>query len=343
MKPYYEEDGVQLYLGDCRRVLAEMANETVQCCVTSPPYYGLRDYGCEGQIGMEKTYREYIEKMVNVFSDVRRVLRSDGTLWLNMGDSYGSGNRESNDQVSDNKGKRGTTNLRPQMSGGIKPKDLMMIPHRLAIAMQDDGWYVRMDNVWHKPNPMPESVSDRPTKSHEYIFLMSKSERYFYDSEAIMEKSSYGTHSRLPGNKSHKGTTAYENGDGHHRTKAGLVVYAERVRKMAKAGSGVKNNTSFDAAMAIMPESRNKRSVWTVPTQCYPEAHFATFPENLIVPCIKAGCPPGGLVLDPFGGSGTTGLVAKRLGCRATLIELSEEYANLAVKRLSQGMLDLQA
>jgi DNA modification methylase len=346
--PCFHENGVTIYAGDVRDILPALPAESIHCAVTSPPYWGLRDYGVAGQLGLERTPEEYVANMVGIFREVKRALRSDGTLWLNMGDSYAShpGQRVQNGPRNDVAGWKQATNVGSCTIGshdvpGLKAKDLVGVPWMLAFALRADGWYLRQDIIWSKPNPMPESVTDRCTKSHEYMFLLSKSERYYFDQEAILEPVSPGTHDRLsqdvqnqigserahaggktngnmkavgrhlPGNRSHKGTTAYENGATEHRTKAGLVAYADRMRKLAAAGSGTKNNESFDAAMAIMPDKRNKRSVWQVTTQPFAEAHFATFPEDLIKPCILAGCPGGGVVLDPFLGSGTTGLVAR--------------------------------
>ena len=238
---------VRILVGDCLDRLQTLPEESVHCVVTSPPYWGLRDYGVEGAIGLEPTLQEHLEMIVTVFREVRRVLRKDGTLWLNYGDCYHNG-----DSLS-----------------GLKPKDLVMMPARAALALQADGWWLRSEIVWHKPNPMPESVRDRPTSAHEKLFLLTKAARYFYDAEAV-------------------------------RTKT-------------------------DA---------NLRNVWTIPTHAYPDAHFATFPPKLVEPCIKAGCPVGGVVLDPFGGSGTVGLIASRLGRDAILIELNPEYAEMAERRI---------
>jgi DNA modification methylase len=326
--------GIEIITGDCREVLAGMADRSVHCCVTSPPYFGLRDYGVAGQIGLERTPDVFVAEMVEVFRQVRRVLRDDGTLWLNLGDSYANdtkwGGRTSGKHVN---ALRGDTGIgRRRQNTGLKSKDMMGIPWRVAFALQADGWYLRQDIIWSKPNPMPESITDRCTKSHEYIFLMSKSPRYFYDADAIKEPASENTHARLPGNNSHKLTAAYEGGAERHRTAAGLVDYAKRKRAAAK--SGVKNNDSFDAAMAVMPDLRNKRSVWTVGSEPFSEAHFATFPPSLIEPCIKAGCPIGGTVLDPFGGAGTTGMVADRLQRNAVLIELNPAYVDIARRRI---------
>ncbi len=323
-----------IHHGDVRAVLATLTSESVQTCVTSPPYWGLRDYGVEGQIGREPTPEAFIETMVGVFREVRRVLRDDGTCWINIGDSYtSSGPSTWRSSASENKGVTCMDDkARPETPSGMKPKDLVGIPWMLAFALRADGWYLRQDIIWHKPNPMPEAVRDRCTKAHEYIFLLTKSERYYYDIDAIKERSSENTHARLPGNKSHKGQTAYEEGATEHRTKAGLVAYAER--KRAEAGSGVKNNASMDAALAVMPDTRNKRSVWTVASQPFSDAHFATFPPKLIEPCILAGAAPGAVVLDPFHGAGTTGMVALQNSRSYVGIELNADYIAMSVPRL---------
>ena len=342
----------QILKGDCRDVLKTLPDESVHCVVTSPPYFGLRDYGVAGQIGLEPTPAEFVAELVAVFAEVRRVLRDDGTLWLNLGDTYASAwpcnRRNVIGTGSLANGKR--ENRAPRMGDGLKEKDLIGIPWRVAFALQADGWYLRQDIIWHKPNPMPESVTDRCTKAHEYLFLLSKSPRYYFDAAAIAEPLGESSIERLsqaglaeqegsdrvpgktngkmkavgrraPGNHSHKGATAYAEDEGEfHRTKAGLVSFAERERAKVAAGDLI--------------GTRNKRSVWTVTTQPFSEAHFATFPPALIEPCILAGCPEGGTVLDPFGGAGTTGMVADRLKRNAILIELNPEYADMAKRRI---------
>ncbi len=285
---------VKIITGDCRDVLKTLPDGSINCCVTSPPYFGLRDYGVDGQIGLEQTPDEYVAEMVAVFREVRRVLKDDGTLWLNLGDSYsGSGKGPAG-----NLGKTHNEREIKQTSGivpdGLKPKDLIGIPWRVAFALQADGWWLRQDIIWAKPNPMPESVRDRCTKSHEYIFLLSKRPRYYFDAEAIAEKAVH------PGVRM---ATAY-------------TVAAVGTTSTTPYGGNAK-------------ETRNKRSVWTVCTQPYKGAHFATFPPDLIKPCILAGCPEGGTVLDPFGGSGTTGEVAAGNGRDAILIELNPAYVKL--------------
>jgi DNA modification methylase len=286
-------------------------------CVTSPPYWGLRDYGHEGQLGLESTPEQYVANMVEVFREVKRVLRDDGTLWLNIGDSYANnggahGGRDDNQQGVGAKRTHanGGGDQQPcRAPQGLKHKDLVGIPWMLAFALRADGWYLRQDIIWHKPNPMPESVTDRCTKAHEYLFLLSKSERYFYDNEAMQEQAT----GRAPGNKTHKYTEAYANSKTEeHRTKAGLKGVGAR-------------------------ETRNRRSVWTVSTRPYRGAHFAAFPPALIEPCILAGCPKGGTVLDPFGGSGTTAEVALKNGRSVVLNELNPEYIKLAEARIAEA------
>jgi DNA modification methylase len=327
---------ISIIIGDCREQLQLMESQSVNCCVTSPPYFGLRDYGVDGQIGLEPTPDAFVAEMVNVFREVRRVLRDDGTLWLNLGDTYANDGKCGGETGGKQHylGEANRTRVgRERRHTGLKPKDLIGIPWMVAFALRTDGWWLRQEIIWAKPNPMPESVRDRCTKAHEQVFLLTKSARYYFDADAIKERASENTNARLPGNKRHSAAEEYEGGDEKHRTKGGLVSYAER--KRAATGSGVKNNDSFDAAMAVMPSHRNKRSVWTVGSEPFSEAHFATFPPALIEPMILAGCPKSGTVLDPFGGAGTTGLVADRLGRNAVLIELNPSYAEMTRRRIS--------
>jgi DNA modification methylase len=301
---------VTILKGDCRDVLRTMPDESVHCVVTSPPYFGLRDYGVAGQIGLEPTPAAFIDEMVAVFAEVRRALRSDGTIWLNLGDSYAGGGGfcpTAPSTATSKSGKYGSAGAAMKSVGkvaGVKTKDLIGIPWRVAFALQADGWYLRQDIIWSKPNPMPESVRDRCTKAHEYLFLLSKSERYYYDADAIKEASATEPHA--PGNSDKRFDK-----DGTHSWGP------ERMDKVWGADG-----------------KRNRRSVWEVTTQPFSEAHFATFPPALIEPCILAGCPAGGTVLDPFGGAGTTGMVADRLGRNAILIELNPEYAAMAERRI---------
>ncbi|MFS2113313.1 DNA-methyltransferase [Herbaspirillum frisingense] len=327
-----------------------MPDESVHCVVTSPPYWALRDYGVDGQIGLEASPAEFIAKLVAVFEEVRRVLRADGTCWINMGDSYshGGGGSKNDARWPKEAEHSNTTPKHLKAESGMKPKDLMMMPHRLAIALQDAGWWVRQDIVWSKPNPMPESVRDRCAKSHEYIFLLTKSKRYFFDQDAISEPVSPNTHARL--SQDVQNQIGSERANGGAKTNGPMKAVGRgvgwghgtdaeqrqrgRVRKLAESGSGTKNNGSFDQAMAIMPSVRNKRSVWSIATQSFKEAHFATFPLEIPMTCIKAGCPLGGVVLDPFFGAGTTGLAADRLQRDCIGIELNPEYAEMARRRI---------
>lgn len=273
----------KIVTGNCLETIKILPECSINCCITSPPYFNLRDYNIEGQMGLENSPEEFTAKMVEVFREVRRVLKKDGTLWLNLGDSYynyrpGKGQKICKQTVSKtNQDLPQSCPRRAQKFDSVKEKDLFGIPWRVALALQADGWYLRQDIIWNKPNPMPESVKDRCTKSHEYIFLLSKSQNYFFDSESILEPAVTGDDK----------------------------------------------------------EMRNKRSVWTVPTKPFKGAHFATFPENLIKPCVLAGCPEKGLILDPFGGAGTTGLVANQNNRNAILCELNPTYVEMAKKRLS--------
>jgi DNA modification methylase len=305
---------VEIRVGDAFERLRELPDASVQCCVTSPPYFGLRDYGAIGQIGLEPSPGEYVTALVRVFAEVRRVLADDGTLWLNLGDSYGTGGSGQN--FYDPEGQRaggGRTSIIGGMGhakqAGVRGfhKQLLMIPARVALALQADEWYLRSDIIWAKPNPMPESVMDRPTKSHEYLFLLAKSERYYYDAEAAAEDCISAGESR----------------------GGGLKVSASN--EQYPAGSAKQNLDRY----GVTPLTRNRRTVWTVATQPYSGAHFATFPPALIEPCILAGSREGDTVLDPFGGAGTTGLVADRLKRNAILIELNPVYAELARNRIA--------
>ena len=321
--------------------LGKLEAESVNCCVTSPPYWSLRDYGVEGQLGLENTPADYVAKLVEIFNEVRRVLRPDGTLWLNLGDTYSqigkTGGNGSSKQSPDYPRPRRDSRSFP---GDIKPKDLVGIPWMVAFALRGAGWYLRSDIIWHKPNPMPESIKDRPTKSHEYLFLLSKSERYFYDADAIKEPASPDTHARYARGRSNNHKWA-DGGPGNQT----IAKSMEHMRKPAcgpksvDRGNGIKANKDFHFNTRNHVDHRNKRSVWTINTQAYPEAHFATFPEALVEPCVLAGCPEEGLVLDPFMGSGTTGAVAHRLGRQFVGIEINPEYMQLAEKRFDQKRL----
>jgi DNA modification methylase len=327
---------VAILEGDCRSVLATLPDASVQCCVTSPPYFGLRDYGHDGQIGLEQTPDAYVAEMVAVFREVRRVLKDDGTLWLNLGDSYAAqrGGTEMpaetlaggvGGKAVDHEAYRGRGFSAKMLPGqesapsrnapvahrnakafGLKHKDLIGIPWRVAFALQADGWYLRQDIIWHKPNPMPESVTDRCTKAHEYVFLITKSARYYFDSKAISEPARHIVTEKA------KPSIRYSEGSGRN-------------------DGGIHRSGGF---IARSP-TRNARSVWTITTKPFKGSHFATMPPELAERCIKAGSKPGDMVLDPFGGAGTTGLVADRLGRDATLIELNPTYAAMARARIA--------
>ena len=308
----------KIFQGDVIDRLGELPEESVQCVVTSPPYWGLRDYGNDGQLGLEETPEKYVENMVEVFQEVKRVLKDDGTVWLNLGDSYASSIKGDN-RTREEKQKKSNLNKNknPELDKsqyikqgtykvvhGLKPKDLVGIPWRVAFALQADGWWLRQDIIWHKPNPMPESVTDRCTKSHEYIFLLTKSAKYFYDADGIREPAQ---------------------------------DWGIRDRSQLRGGTQdelLKHRGLKDANFA--QTGRNKRSVWTITTRPYKEAHFAVFPPELPELCIKAGTSEGDTVLDPFFGSGTTGWVAQRLGRKWIGIELNPDYVKIAEKRFLQ-------
>ena len=304
--------------GDCREVLKGIEPESVQTCITSPPYFGLRDYGHGDQIGLEETPEKFVDSMVQVFREVKRVLRDDGTLWLNLGDSYNGSGGAGGDY---NKG--GLKEGQPKYNGRnittLKPKDLIGIPWKVAFALQSDGWYLRQDIIWHKPNPMPESVTDRCTKSHEYIFLLSKNKNYYYDNDSIREPHTWEEKKPRP---------------------SGMARNASKYREKVKYGGGGsgllghKGSYKADGSPLNHPLGKNKRSVWTVTTKPFKEAHFATFPEKLIEPCILAGSKNGDTVLDPFSGAGTTGLVAVENNRNYLGIELNPEYKKIADRRI---------
>lgn len=311
----------EILTGDCREVLKTLPDNHFHTCVTSPPYFGLRDYGVDGQVGLEKTPEDFVNELVDVLRGVRRVLRDDGTLWLNLGDTYN--NNPSTSQIPKREQGNGSgafqipgehqiqarparpNKAQPLIEQGIKKKDLIGIPWRVAFALQNDGWYLRQDIIWHKPNPMPESVRDRCTKSHEYIFLLSKSPQYFFDNGAIKEPS-VTNDKRRP----------------HGRGQESVG---------GRPASGARGDSPTHD-----PSKRNRRSVWTVTTKPFKGAHFATFPPELIEPCILAGCPEGGNVLDPFNGAGTTGLVSLKHNRNYVGIELNPEYAEMSEHRLRE-------
>jgi DNA modification methylase len=392
----------RILIGDVRDQLRTLPSEYFDCVVTSPPYWGLRDYNVEGQIGLEPSLGEHLSVMVDVFREVKRVLKTQGTLWLNYGDCYaaepngksaaaykadGTDDRTFRDKPFStvgpiNRGKRAEAGTGNRWGGGnnpagglLKPKDLCMIPNRLAIALQDDGWYVRSEIIWHKPNPMPESVYDRPTTAHEKIWLLTKSDSYFYNHEAIREPTTGGSHARCAGPNSRKNIdrvprsrkikvpAGWETKPGSHATinRAGRTSSAYNdlpgvTPKSAPENSNIRAKGSFHASVTQTVESRNARNVWTIAPKAFRDAHFATFPPALAERCIKAGVPATvcgccgaasgcgpicesfprvpGRVLDPFGGAGTVGFVAERIGLDSVLIELNPSYAAIAEKRI---------
>lgn len=333
---------VRVLNGDCREVLRELPDASVQCCVTSPPYFGLRDYGADGQLGLEETPDAFVQNIVGVFREVRRVLAGDGTLWLNLGDSYANdgkwGGSSGGKHVRELQGAGGPG--RGKKTTGLKPKDLIGIPWRVAFALQADGWWLRQDIIWSKPNPMPESVQDRCTKAHEYIFMFSKAPRYHYDAAAIRNPPSAALLQQVRDGYDGSDTKDYAHGAAQSASDTKKRIVAGARKKLDKQrGHGRRHDGFNDRWDAMSREEQlalgsNKRSVWEVATKPFSGAHFATFPPDLIEPCILAGCPTDGTVLDPFGGAGTTGLVADRLGRNAILIELNPEYAQMARSRI---------
>ena len=313
MSKWHDVNGIRIFHGDVLDGLRDMDDKSVHCCVTSPPYFGLRDYGHEDQIGLEDTPDEFVAKLVEVFREVRRVLRDDGTLWLNIGDSYannGSGGQgatggRDKSTLASPMPPVGSTPVNKKVPNGLKAKDLIGIPWMLAFALRADGWYLRQDIIWSKPNPMPESVTDRCTKSHEYIFLLSKSPRYYFDHEAIKDPAVKGPQ-RMQASKE--------------------AVRAKGAGPMARGEEGFNHQFADPDRVWGTDGLRNKRDVWTVGTKPFKGAHFATFNPELIAPCILAGCPVGGTVLDPFMGSGTTAITAYELGRNAVGCELNGEY-----------------
>lgn len=336
-----------ILLGDVREALRSLPADHFDCVVTSPPYWGLRDYGVDGQIGLEPTLAEHIAVMVDVFREVRRVLKPEGTLWINYGDCYAtSPNGRSAADTKALGGDDRTFRDKPfsTIGGALKAKDLCMVPNRLAIALQEDGWWVRSEIIWAKPNPMPESVHDRPATAHEKIFMLSRAPRYFYDAEAVRQGLAASSVSRLSQDvESQRGSDRAHAGaktNGRMKAVGGSRAKVRASDVAAPRHAGHVNHTGIEATPR--GEGRNLRNyepapvqVWPIATRPFSEAHFATFPPELVERCLKAGCPARGRVLDPFGGAGTTGIVAEALGHDCTLIELNPEYAEIAERRLA--------
>lgn len=337
---------VEIIIGDALTELRKLPSDSVDCVVTSPPYWGLRDYGVDGQLGLEPTFAEHISIMADLFGEVRRVLKPEGTLWLNYGDSYATsvnGRSAADTKAAGNDDRTFRDKPFSTVQGVLKPKDMCGIPWRVAFALQERGWYLRQDIIWSKPNPMPESVSDRCTKAHEYLFLLTKRPKYYFDAEAIAEETVYQP--LAEDENSHRGSSFDRRKTAVHQLGRASDKPRRSSRSKHDFADDRKRNgdDGMAASFRAVRETRNKRSVWSVPTQPFAEAHFATFPPALIEPCILAGCPAGGTVLDPFGGAGTTGLVADRLQRNAVLIELNPDYAAIARRRIDAdrgGLLD---
>ncbi|PNG31494.1 DNA-methyltransferase [Pseudomonas protegens] len=340
----------RILVGNCIDMMRTLPDQSVHTCVTSPPYFGLRDYGHDGQIGMEDTPGEFVNNLVAVFREVRRVLRDDGTLWLNMGDTYASiaggyapeGSAGKHDTVS--KATRGAVlrGRRRTPPEGLKQKDLMGIPWRLAFALQDDGWYLRQDIIWSKPNPMPESIKDRCTKAHEYLFLLSKGPRYWFDQDAIREPAAQSSLQRWAQNVEDQAGSDRVLGKTNGSMKAvggSRRNSFARETKYTEGDHGQTGQHRPGRPDVDYDTTRNKRSVWTVATIGFKGAHFATFPPELIRPCVLAGAPRGGMVLDPFGGAGTTALVAMQEGRKSLLCEINPSYAAMAERRIAEAWL----
>lgn len=333
----------QIYNSECLLGLKYLPDNSVHCCVTSPPYYGLRDYGIPEQIGLEETPEEYIRKLVSIFHEIQRVLKPDGTLWVNIGDSYAGSMKGAarfpdnamNYKQGTNRGALGKATLVKQCTG-CKTKDLIGIPWMLAFALRSDGWYLRQDIIWHKPNPMPESVKDRCTKAHEYIFLLSKSQHYYFDSESI--KQTAVTEENRPSGVQRNREYNYNSKENNNPQAYRKQYVGGRKRKSQELSE---NDPMFRASTErhYIPSGKaNKRSVWSVCTSACKDAHFAVFPQSLIVDCIKAGCPEGGIVLDPFMGSGTTAIVARKLNRNYIGFELNPDYVGIANNRLEREL-----
>ena len=311
---------IKFLQGNCIDKIKELDDNSIDCVVSSPPYFGLRDYGVDGQFGLEKTYQDYLTNTVKVFETFKPKLKDTATIWWNVGDSYSSGKRTTIQQ-------------------GIKEKDLLMIPNRVAIALQDAGWYIRSEIIWHKPNPMPESVRDRPTSCHEKIWLITKNKKYYYDADAIKEPITDTTAIRLL-QKNIDNQKGSSRANGGMKSNGNMKAMGRKNfnKNMGGSGTSFVNHSGYkkaDGTYMINP-TRNKRNVWSVTTKPFKGSHFATFPKDLIEPCIKAGCPENGIVLDPFGGAGTTGIVSALNNRNAILIELNPEYIKIAEDRINK-------
>jgi DNA modification methylase len=350
--PYVDDHDFLLFVGDAADVLAEMPAGSVDCIVTSPPYWGLRDYGEDGQLGLEPTPQAYVDRLRDIFDGARRVLADTGTLWVNLGDSYSQDTKWGGSSSSKNETEQGYPRRQERGSSGLKPKDLVGIPWRVAFALQDAGWWLRSEIIWHKPNAMPASVTDRPTVAHETVFMLAKSARYFFNQDAVREP--YATDDPARGTLNGGGYAPP--GQPPHGNARQATLHPDLPPEAPRGPDGRRQTTILgstpgdgahenyagrEGAERWPNEGRNVRSVWTIPTYPFAGAHFATFPRELALRCIQAGCPEGGTVLDPFMGSGTTALAARAAGRNAVGIELSEEYAAICAERTNQLTLEL--
>jgi DNA modification methylase len=334
---------IKILQGNCIDKIKELDDNSIDCVVSSPPYFGLRDYGVDGQFGLEKTYHDYLANTVKVFETFKAKLKDTATIWWNVGDSYNQ-NQSAGDRVSKyskkQKTNQGNLGFKIKSQKNLKVKDLLMIPNRVAIALQDAGWYIRSEIIWHKPNPMPESVRDRPTSCHEKIWLITKNKKYYYDAESIKEPIQDSSAKRLLQKNilNQKGSSRANGGMKSNGNMKAVWNRKKFEEYMGSSGSSFKGHSGYKKADGtyMINATRNKRNVWTITTKPFKDAHFATFPKDLIEPCIKAGCPEGGVVLDPFGGSGTTGIVAALNNRNAILIELNQNYIDIANKRIDK-------
>ena len=331
---------IKILQGNCIDKIKELEDNSIDCVVSSPPYFGLRDYGTEEQFGLEKTYQDYLANTVKVFETFKPKLKDTATIWWNVGDSYSSGSRTSTTNQS-LRGNKDYGVTRTPVQNDIKEKDLLMIPNRVAIALQEAGWYIRSEIIWHKPNPMPESVKDRPTSCHEKIWLITKNKKYYYDAEAIKEPITDTTAIRLL-QKNIDNQEGSSRANGGMKSNGNMKAMGRKKfdKNMGGSGTSFVDHSGYkkaDGTYMINP-TRNKRNVWTVTTKPFKGSHFATFPKDLIEPCIKAGCPENGIVLDPFGGAGTTGIVSALNNRNAILIELNPEYIKIAEDRIEKEL-----
>jgi site-specific DNA-methyltransferase (cytosine-N4-specific) len=350
---YYADDQVTLHHGDALEVARTLNDGAADCIVTSPPYFGLRDYGTDGQYGLESSPAEYVDTMRTLFAELRRVLADDGTLWLNIGDSYAvngvlsynntpNANRDGTKDSAAEAIKAGIERAPIRRTDGIPAKNLLGIPWRVAFALQDDGWILRNAIIWNKPNAMPESVTDRLSGRYEHVFMFSKSRRYWFDLDPIREQCITADRPLVPATHAHvTGSWSTGSGGNHQQpTSSGLGRKQRRADEPANAGTGLAPHSGYRGTAEA---GRNPGDVWTIPTQPFPGAHFACFPIQLPQRCILAGCKPGGVVLDPFSGSGTTGLAAQRTGRRYIGIDLNAEYLDLSLRtRLTNAVLDFE-